>query len=185
MKLSNCIKFSGLSTFSKNGNLLSISKGTNIVIYETNNLKKITRFNFSSQVTQIEFSPDSNYILIGLYKVNEIEIKSLINNETIIKISQPIFGIANTIWSPDSTKILCFSNYNIRIDIWDLTKEKNNSFISYPKFTNKGFSFSSNGFFLALAERKNVKDYIRVYYTGDYSLLSRFPSNISDLQNLI
>ena len=77
MKLSNYIKFSGFSTFSKNGNLLSISKGTNIVIYETNNLKKITRFNFSSQVIQIEFSPDSNYILIGLYKVNEIEIKSL------------------------------------------------------------------------------------------------------------
>ena len=185
MKLSNCIKFSGFSTFSKNGNLLSISKGTNIVIYETNNLKKITRFNFSSQVIQIEFSPDSNYILIGLYKVNEIEIKSLINNETIIKISQPIFGISKTIWSPDSTKILCFSKYNIRIDIWDLTKEKNNSFISYPKFSNKGFSFSSNGYFFALAERKNVKDYISVYYTGDYSLLSRFPSNTSDLQNLI
>ena len=108
-----------------------------------------------------------------------------LNNETIIKISQPIFGISNIIWSPDSTKILCFSNYNIRIDIWDLTKEKNNSFISYPKFSNKGFSFSSNGYFFALAERKNVKDYIRVYYTGDYSLLSRFPSNISDLQNLI
>ena len=185
MKLSNCIKYSGFSSFSKNGNLLSIAKGNNLIIYEVNSLKKLNKYNFTSQITQIEFSPDSNFILVGLYKLNEIEIKNLQNNKTIIKISQPIFGISNSIFSPDSTKLLLFSNYNIRLDIYDLTKEKNNSYISYPKYNNKAYSFSPNNFFFAIAERKNVKDYINIFYSGDYTLLSRFPSNTSDLSNLI
>ena len=71
MKLSNCIKYSGFSSFSKNGNLLSIAKGNNLIIYEVNTLKKVNKYNFTSQITQIEFSPDSNYILVGLYKLKK------------------------------------------------------------------------------------------------------------------
>ena len=42
--------------------------------------------------------------------------------------------------------------------------------IKNPKFIDKGLSFTSNKKFMALAERKDVKDYIGIYFTKDWSL---------------
>ena len=39
-------------------------------------------------------------------------------------------------------------------------------YINGPKSEKKGISFSSNGYFMALAERDNSKDFIGVYFTG-------------------
>jgi hypothetical protein len=50
------------------------------------------------------------------------------------------------------------------------------SYIKAPKLsTQKGFSFSSDGKFLALLEKHECKDYLSVYYTRDWKMVNTFP----------
>lgn len=46
--------------------------------------------------------------------------------------------------------------------------------IKNPKFVDKGISFSNDGKFMALAEKKDVKDCIGIYYTKDWKLVNHF-----------
>lgn len=59
------------------------------------------------------------------------------------------------------------------------------SFIKNPKFTDKGLSFTSNGKFMALAERENCKDSIGIYYCGDWKLMNHFQVDTIDLADLM
>ena len=42
--------------------------------------------------------------------------------------------------------------------------DKSLLYIIYPKFSKKGLSFSTKGNFMTLAERRDSKDIIGVYY---------------------
>ena len=185
MNFSNCIKYSNNVNYSPNGNYLAIAKGNNLLIYESNQMKNLFKYSFTSQITQIEFSQDSSFILIGLYKLGQCEVKSLLDENWKCKINESLFGISNSIWTPDNSKILCFSNCNVKLSIWSLTEECQAQYISLPKFSDKGYSFSSNGHFFALAERKEIKDYIGVYYIADFSLMSHFNINTVDVQDIV
>ncbi len=86
-------------------------------------------------------------------------------------------------FSPDSRRILSVTEFNVRLDIWSLT-DKSQMNINYPKFADKGISFTSSGFFMALAERHDAKDYIGIYYVGDFTLVNHFEVKMTDLQDL-
>ena len=86
-------------------------------------------------------------------------------------------------WSPDSRRVISICEFNVRMTIWSLI-DRSTSYINYPKFHDKGIAFTSNGFFMALAERKESKDYIGIYYTGDWNLVSHFPVDSYDLQDI-
>jgi hypothetical protein len=68
--------------------------------------------------------------------------------------------------------------------IWSLI-DRSTTYIHYPKFADKGISFTNNGYFMALAERKECKDYIGIYYVGDWNLVAHFPVDSYDLQDII
>jgi len=59
----------------------------------------------------------------------------------------------------------------MRLSIYSLI-DKSIYYIKHPKFVDKGISFTSDGKFMALAERKDTKDYIGVYYTCDWKLVN-------------
>jgi len=59
-------------------------------------------------------------------------------------------GIENVVWAPDSGQVLAFSSFQIRITIYDLVRN-DRYYIRSPKYSNKGFSFSHDGRFMALA----------------------------------
>jgi hypothetical protein len=62
-------------------------------------------------------------------------------------------GIDNAVWAPDSSQVLTFSNYGIRLTIYNLFNASK-SFIKGPKYAHKGFSFSHDGKVMALIERR-------------------------------
>lgn len=68
------------------------------------------------------------------------------------------------------------------MSIWSLV-DKQVSYIKNPKYVDKGLSFTSNGKFMALAERENCKDYIGIYYI-DWKLVSHFQVDTTDLADL-
>jgi WD40 repeat protein len=86
-------------------------------------------------------------------------------------------------WSPDSRRILTVCDFNVKMTIWSLI-DRSTCYINFPKYADKGVSFTYNGYFMALAERKEAKDYIGIYYIGDWTLVSHFPVETSDLQDI-
>ncbi len=67
--------------------------------------------------------------------------------------------------------------------IWSLI-DRSCCYINFPKYSDKALSFTSTGSFMALAERKDSKDHIGIYYTGDWSLVAHFPVDTYDLQDM-
>ena len=135
----------------------------------------------------MEFSPDSRLVLIIMSKKNLVEVRSVYEEEWAAKIEDPVIGILNAKWSPDSRCVLIFSDYQLKLSIYSLA-DKTVQYIKNPKYPDRGafcnielnksksigISFTNDGKFMALTEKKDTKDYIGVYYTGDWKLVNVF-----------
>ncbi|KAI8058233.1 hypothetical protein BDF22DRAFT_739640 [Syncephalis plumigaleata] len=86
--------------------------------------------------------------------------------------------------SPDSRHVLCFSDLQLRLTIWSLTS-KEAYYIKYPKQREKiAMSITTDGRYMALAERKEVKDHIGIYDVNTWNLAVTFPADTLDLEGL-
>ena len=128
-------------------------------------------YSFDSNITRLEFSPNSRYILVVMCTANKIEVKSIEDKEWECRIGDPKAGIAFARWIPDSQQVMVICGFNLRATIYSLTDQKQ-YFIKNPKFADRGVSFNSTGQFMALAERKDAKDYVGIYYTRTWELVN-------------
>ncbi len=87
------------------------------------------------------------------------------------------------IWAPDSRQIITFSDLQLRATIWSLVEQKAVAQIRGPKLVPpKGISYTKNKKFMALAERRDGRDWVSVYYTGsDWKLINTFEVETLDL----
>lgn len=58
-------------------------------------------------------------------------------------------------------------------------------YIQYPKYTDRGFAFRSDGIYFALAEKMGDGDHIAIYDTRDWTLLKRWKCDTNDLDGLV
>jgi len=65
------------------------------------------------------------------------------------------------------------ADFNIRMTVWSLVN-KSCTYIKAPKFAAKGVSFSPDGKFMALAERRDCKDYVSVFSTSAWTVAAHF-----------
>jgi WD40 repeat protein len=94
--------------------------------------------------------------------------------------------LAGVAWSSDSRQILTFSEMQIRATVWSLVEMTQTAFLRGPKLLPpQGLDFSTNGKFMCLAERRETKDWIAIYYAGhDWKLVNCFETNESfDVQD--
>ena len=199
-----------MNNFSPNAQYLLVPKGKNLILYSLNqSIKKLYKFTFLVNINSAIFSPSSEYFLITLIKIKECQIKSVKNFDFMIKIKEPIFGIKSAIWSSNEDYFLVSLNTynsvhifstkdeyeNIEEELDNMTmnnnaKNNNKNFkhiISNVKYQNlsQGLSFSYNGGeFMAIAIRKQIKDYVEIYDSENYSLESSFLCNTTDLENI-
>lgn len=89
--------------------------------------------------------------------------------------------LAGAAWASDSRQILTFSDFQIRATVWSLVEQTQTAFIKGPKLLPPhGLDFSSNGKFMCLAERRESKDWIAIYYAGhDWKLSNCFEASSS------
>jgi hypothetical protein len=89
--------------------------------------------------------------------------------------------LAGAAWSSDSRQVLTFSDLQIRATVWSLTEQTQTAFIKGPKHLPPlGIDFSSNGKFMCLAERRDCKDWISIYYAGhDWKMVNCFETTES------
>ena len=185
LTFSNKRKFSGHIAFSPDSNFFAISKGVQLVVYATQLLKPIRRYNFIDFIEDIQWSNNNNLILIGLYRRNRCEIRNIQNDNYLCTIDEGIQGISYSLFSPDSLYVLTINENVTKLTIRSL-ENKSSLFIVIPKFSKKGISFSSQGKgnFMALAERKDIKDIIGIYYVTKWACIRRFKTETEDLQDI-
>ena len=185
LKFSNKRKYSNQISFSPNSFYFAISKGIQLVIYSCQTLKPIKIYTFIDFIEDIKWSNSNKLILIGIYKRNRCEIRNIENDNFICTIDEGVQGMSNALFSPNSSHVLSFNQNVTKLTIRSLLN-KNTMFISLPKFSKKGLAFSSQGKgkFMALAERKETKDIIGIYYIQKWICFRRFPVETEDLQDI-
>ena len=199
------ISSDNLFKFSPNDEYIAISNNFKLSIYSTIDLKSknpLFKYQFKDIISNIDFSPFSNYILISLNERNICYIKSLNKkgNNFTNRIDEGLFGLSNAIFSPlnidkNHLDILVFSGNSLRISIWSLDINLKNerttisdSFLINPKFNDKrGYDFQNN--LMCLAEFRNSKnsnyhDCIGVFDIKDWSVINDFQISTIDLQKI-
>ena len=211
MNISQIINSSIISknNFSPNGKYLLVPKGKNLILYTLHpDIKKLEKIIFNSTINYIEFSPSSEYFLILLLKLQECHIKSVNKKNFLMKIKEPIYNINSAIWSSNDNYILIsLNNYNAlhifstkdeyenieeELDNQNLDYKYNKNFkfvisnIKFPNLSKQGIDFSCGAReFFAIIIRKQIKDWVEIYDTSDYSLVSSFVCSTINADNIL
>ena len=209
MNVSQIINSSIISknNFSPNGKYLLVPKGKSLILYTLiPDIKKLDKVIFNSSINYIQFSPSSEYFLILLLKIQECQIKSVTKKNFLIKIKEPLFNINSAIWSSNDIHILIsVNNYNtlhifsLKDEYENIEEELDNNDLVYKysknfkyiitniKYQNlsQGLCFSYNGGeFMAIIIRKQIKDWVEIYDTNNYTLSSCFVSSTINAENI-
>ena len=86
-------------------------------------------------------------------------------------------------WGPDSRSILTTADFLLRITLWSLV-DKSISYIKHPKLVQGGIGFSRNRQFMALAERRDGKDFVSVFDCQKWCLVKHFEVGTKDMAGL-
>lgn len=174
------------------GSLLSLSpsnayiataEGNRVTVIDSSSLTPIREFLCHDVITSIQWSNDSELLLLPQYKRKLLQSFS-ITSDWKCKIDESIAGVVWCSFSPDGRSLLSATEHQLRLNIWSLLK-KQCIYIKHPKISSstEGIQFSHSGKYLAVAERREFKDYIGIYSAddGNYELIRSFPVETEDL----
>lgn len=184
MNFSDVLKQSNqLCKISPDGKYVATCVQYRLMVRDIINLQIVHLYSCLDQVMHIEWSSDSMFILCAMYKRGLVQVWSLEQPDWHCKIDEGSIGLVSSRWSPDGRHILNTTEFHLRITVWSLCT-KSVSYIKYPKACQKGMDFTSDGRYMALAERRECKDYISVFVCDDWHLLRHFESETQDLAGL-
>ncbi|XP_076472326.1 WD repeat-containing protein WRAP73-like [Babylonia areolata] len=172
-----------LCGYSPNGKYLASCVDYRLVVRDVDTLQIQQLFSCQDAIQYMEWSPDSLFILCGMYKRGIVQVWSLENPEWHCKIDEGSAGLKAVRWSPDSRHVLTTADFHLRITVWSLTN-KSVSYIRHPKKCEKGVDFTKDGKYMALAERRDCKDYVSIFSCDGWSLVKHFESETEDLSGL-
>ncbi|KAM4871817.1 WD repeat-containing protein WRAP73 [Thomomys bottae] len=184
MNFSEVFKLSNLlCSFSPNGKYLASCVQYRLVIRDVSTLQILQLYTCLDQVQHIEWSADSLFILCAMYKRGVVQVWSLEQPEWHCKIDEGSAGLVASCWSPDGRHILNTTEFHLRTTVWSLCT-KSISYIKYPKACQQGISFTRDGRYLALAERRDCRDYVSIFVCSDWQLLRHFDTDTQDLAGI-
>ncbi|KAL8198506.1 UNVERIFIED_CONTAM: WD repeat-containing protein wrap73 [Gekko kuhli] len=214
MNFSECFKLSGqLCKFSPDGKCLASGVQYRLVVRSTETLQILQLFTCLDQIQYIEWSSDSLFILCAMYKRGVVQVWSLEQPDWHCKIDEGSAGLVASCWSPDGRHILNTTEFHgksdfvervgdgkdckkkqlvrlrgqlqcqLRITVWSLCT-KSVSYIKYPKACQQGIAFTKDGRYMALAERRDCKDYISLFVCSDWQLLRHFDTETQDVAGI-
>uniref|UniRef100_UPI00358FE037 WD repeat-containing protein WRAP73 isoform X1 n=2 Tax=Myxine glutinosa TaxID=7769 RepID=UPI00358FE037 len=185
MNFSNALKQSGqLCKFSPDGKFLAYCVHLKVVVREVRTLHITHTFSCLDLMNQLEWSADSLFLLCSMHRRAVVQVWSLEEPEWHCKINEGSAGLVHSCWGPDGRHILNTTEFHLRITVWSLCS-KSVSYIRYPKTCAKGVDFTQDGQYMALAERRNCKDFVSVFACQDWQLLKHFATDTEDLAGLI
>ncbi|XP_036203870.1 WD repeat-containing protein WRAP73 isoform X2 [Myotis myotis] len=184
MNFSEVFKLSNqLCKFSPDGKYLASCVQYRLVVREVGSLQILQLYSCLDQIQHVEWSADSLFILCAMYKRGLVQVWSLEQPEWHCRIDEGSAGLVASCWSPDGRHILNTTEFHLRITVWSLCT-KSVSYIKYPKACQQGIAFSRDGRYLALAERRDCKDYVSIFVCSDWQLLRHFDTDTQDLAGI-
>ncbi|XP_023697332.2 WD repeat-containing protein WRAP73 isoform X2 [Paramormyrops kingsleyae] len=169
-----------LCRVSPDGKYLATCVQYRLVVRDVSSLQILHLYTCLDQVTCMEWSSDSQFILCAMYKRALVQVWSLEQPDWHCKIDEGSAGLVSSRWSPDGRHILNTTEFHLRVTVWSLCS-KSVSYIKYPKACQKGLDFSRDGRYVALAERRDCKDHVSVFVCDDWQLLRHFETDTQDL----
>lgn len=185
MSFSRIVKESpALSSFSPSGKHLAVPCTTKVTIYNATTFQEITTLSNVDVVDAIEWSPDSKLLLCVLLKPKLVQVWFPEDTSWKCRISEGSLGLISACWSPDSQHILTTADFQIRTTVWSLV-EKSVLYLKQAKLPLSRQSFSQSGEYLAVVERKDVKDLVSIINCNTWTLERNFPVATEDLSGLL
>eukprot|EP01083_Nonionella_stella_P148816 471752_1 len=186
MEFSKVYRHNGtLIRWSPDGKLLATMDKTRLIIRDTSNFQMVANRTNQDQVDRIEWSSDSKYIMCAQYKRGCVQVWAVSDGEKkwSATVDEGAAGLEFARWTPDGRHIMTSTEFQLRLTIWSLV-DRSVSYIKFPKFTEKAIDFSADGKFLAVAERKEFKDLVGIYFTETWEHVKTFPVDTTDLADL-
>lgn len=173
------------SLFSPSSEFVASVSGTRLTVRNSDSLKVINVYHCVDKIEKIEFSPDSEFIMCGLFARNCIQVFSMVDKDWKCRIDEGIAGVINANWAPTSRNIITESDFGIQLSIWSLM----DSFSviislpkpSYPGFTSALTAISDCGHFLAAVHRIELQDQIGIYSFVPLNEVSKFRTRSPDV----
>lgn len=172
-----------LCKFSPDGHYLAVCVQNILRLRKTSNLNLTHTYTCTNPIQYIEWSDDSEFVLCAQYKYGTIQVWSLDEPMWTCQIDEGSIGVISARWAVDSRHILTTSEFYLRITVWSLVN-KSVSYIKYPKEIEKNLSFSKDKLYLAVAERRNCRDYLSIFSTELWQLLKHFECATKDLAGI-
>uniref|UniRef100_A0A672YH74 WD repeat containing, antisense to TP73 n=1 Tax=Sphaeramia orbicularis TaxID=375764 RepID=A0A672YH74_9TELE len=172
-----------LCKVSPDGKYLATCVQYRLVVRDVSTLQILQLYTCLDQISHMDWSSDSLFILCAMYKRGLVQVWSLEQPDWHCKIDEGSIGLVSSRWSPDGRHILNTTEFHLRVTVWSLCT-KAVSYIKYPKACSKGIDFSRDGCYMALAERRDCKDYVSVFVCDDWHLLRHFETETQDLAGL-
>ncbi|PKU35252.1 wd repeat-containing protein hypothetical protein [Limosa lapponica baueri] len=141
-----------------------------LVVRDAGTLQILQLYTCLDQIQYIEWSSDSLFILCAMYKRGIVQVWSLEQPDWHCKIDEGSAGLVASCWSPDGRHILNTTEFHLRITVWSLCT-KSVSYIKYPKACQQGIAFTRDGRYMAVAERRDCKDFVSIFVCSDWQLL--------------
>lgn len=184
MNFSDLYEHTSVVEFSPNGDMMTICKSSKLIIVETLSYQTLQEWSFPDTISQVQWSPDSSLLLVALKKSGLVYAKSVFTADWNCRIDESTGGLTGIKWAPDSRQVITVSDFQLRLTVWSLV-DMSAAYIRNPKYSgDRGLAFSSNGRFMALAERRDSKDFVGVYHSGDWTLVRHFQTDTVDLADL-
>uniref|UniRef100_A0A804QGT6 WD repeat-containing protein WRAP73 n=1 Tax=Zea mays TaxID=4577 RepID=A0A804QGT6_MAIZE len=181
MEFTESFKQTGPCSFSPDSRFLAIAVDYRLVVRDVLSLKVVVQlFSCVDKISSVEWAPDSEYILCGLYKRPMVQAWSLSQPDWTCKIDEGPAGIAYARWSPDSRHILTTSEFQLRLTVWSLVNTAC-VHVQWPKHGSKGVSFTKDGKFAAICTRRDCKDYINLLSCHSWEIMTVFAIDTVDL----
>ncbi|KAM3872419.1 WD repeat-containing protein WRAP73 [Diretmus argenteus] len=172
-----------LCKVSPDGKYLATCVQYRLVVRDVSTLQILHLYTCLDQIVHMDWSSDSLFILCAMYKRGLVQVWSLEQPDWHCKIDEGSIGLVSSRWSPDGRHILNTTEFHLRVTVWSLCT-KAVSYIKYPKACQKGIDFSRDGSYMALAERRDCKDFVSVFVCDDWHLLRHFETETQDLAGL-
>lgn len=172
-----------LCKFSPDAKYLANAIQYRLIVRDVKTFQILHLYTCLDAIQLLEWSPDSQFILCGMFKRGLVQVWSLEQPEWTCKIDEGSAGLVAVSWSPDSRHILTTADFQLRVTVWSLVN-KSVSYIKYPKDCQKGLDFTQDGQFMALAERRDCKDFVSIFTCNSWQLSKHFETDTDDLAGL-